>query len=145
MSAGQICSRVVATAVPDETVRTAAARMAATDVGTLVVVDPNRRRVVVGIVTDRDITVRCVALGLDPVETAISDVMSTPVQSIDENTPIEETVQMMARTNTRRLIVTNAEAGFVGIISLDDVLELFTTEAGAISRLLGRQAPHLPS
>jgi len=98
MSAGKICSRVVATATPDETVREAARRMDEHDVGTLVVIEPKSQAAPVGIVTDRDIAIRCVGQGLDPDKTAVSELMSKPVQTIDESMPIEEAIQQMART-----------------------------------------------
>ena len=145
MSAGRICSRIVATAAPDEMVRAAAKRMAEHDVGTLVVVEPNDLHKPIGILTDRDIAVRCVAKGLDPDKTAVSDVTSKPVQSVDESTPIEETVAKMAKTATRRLVVTGTENRLVGIVTLDDVMGLLTEEAAAISQLLGKQEPHIPA
>lgn len=76
--------------------------MAQNDVGTLVVMRPDGRMEPTGILTDRDITVRCVAMDLDPDETAVSRVMSHPVQSVDESTPIEEVMAKMARAATRR-------------------------------------------
>ena len=61
MSAGGICSRIIATASPDESIRAAARRMAEYDVGTLVVLKENRGCHAVGVITDRDIAIRCVA------------------------------------------------------------------------------------
>ena len=145
MSAGKICSRVVATATPDEMVRAAALRMEEHDVGTLVVIEPKSQTAPVGIVTDRDIAVRCVAKGLNPDKTAVSKVMSKPVQTVDEAMPIEEAIQQMARTSTRRLVVTGTDNRLVGIVTLDDVLSLLTEEAAAISHLLEKQAPHIPA
>lgn len=144
MSAGRICTRTVVTAIPDETVQLAARRMANSQVGTLVVVEPGPAKRPVGVLTDRDIAVRCVAEGLEPARTAISVVMSKPVESIDEDTPVEETLERMVRANTRRLVVRDLHGGLVGVISLDDILELLTEEASALARLLDRQSPHVP-
>ena len=109
MSVGRLCSRVVATATPEESARVAARRMAEHDVGTLVVVEPDSLSRAVGIVTDRDLAVRCVAGMRDPESTKVGELMSTPVHAIDEDTPIEEALQQMAGAGTRRLVVPHGE------------------------------------
>ena len=141
MSAGRICSRVIATASRDESIREAAHRMAEYDVGTLVVLGGSRA---VGMVTDRDIVIRCVAKKLDPDQTRVSDIMTAPVQSVSEDTPIEDAISRMASVATRRLVVTGDGDGVVGILSLDDVLDVLIEETGAIGRLLEKQKPHIP-
>ena len=143
MSVGRICSRVVATAVPTETVRAAARRMAEHEVGTLVVISADAEARALGVITDRDITIRGVAEGIDVDKTPVSALMSTPVQSINQATPIEQALARMSTTATRRLVVTGDHDRPIGIISLDDVLELLAVEAGAIGRLLGRQKPEI--
>jgi signal-transduction protein with cAMP-binding, CBS, and nucleotidyltransferase domain len=145
MSVGRICSRVMVTAGPYESVRAAAVRMADSEVGTLVVTEANGAEVAIGIVTDRDIVVRCVAANLDPDSTPVSRVMTTPVQTVDEDAPVEDAVAKMAATGSRRLIVTGKAQGAVGILSLDDVLELLGEETAAITRLLEKQMPHIPA
>ena|SRR3990172_556711 len=144
MSAGRICSRVMATAWPTETVRVAAQRMAENDVGTLVVLEPDGASRAVGIVTDRDIAVRCVARSLDPGKTRVSTIMTAQVQSIDQEVPVEDALSRMASAGTRRLVVTGDGHAVLGILSLDDVLDLRTQEAASIGRLLEKQKPHIP-
>lgn len=142
MSVGRICSRVVATASGSETIRMAARRMADHDVGTLVVVGNGPTT---GIVTDRDLAIRCIAGRLDPDETPISEVMTSPVHSVDEHTPMEDAVAIMARAGTRRLVVLGEDNRVVGLLSLDDVLDVLVDEAGAIGRLLEQQKPRIPA
>ncbi len=142
MSAGTICSRVVATAAPNETVRVAAQRMAEHEVGTLVVLGGDGGTQAVGILTDRDVVLRVVAAGLDADRVPVSQIMTTPVHSVDESTPLEHALERMATVATRRLVVTGETARPVGILSLDDALGLLTAEAGAIARLLEKQQPH---
>ena len=144
MSAGSICSRTVVTAWPGESVRVAARRMEEKDVGTLVVLKDERSDEPVGIVTDRDIAIRCVAGKLDPDATPVSKIMTGPVRAIDENMPIEHAVLRMADAAARRLIVTGEDKRLVGILSLDDVLDLLAKEAGAVGRLLEQQQPRIP-
>src|SRR5512144_1537376 len=134
MSAGRICSRMVATAWPNEPVRVAARRMAEQEVGT---------GEAVGMVTDRDIALRCVAAGLDPDRATVTQIMTKPVRAIDEHTPVEEAIARMAEKGTRRLIVTGEGKRLVGILSIDDILGLLIEEAGPIGRLLEKQSPRI--
>lgn len=69
MSVGVICVRSVQAASPEETVRAVAARMAKASVGTVVILGENRRPA--GILTDRDIALRCVAQRRDPDTTEV--------------------------------------------------------------------------
>ena len=144
MSAGQICSRILATASPDESIRAAARRMAEYDVGTLVVLKENRGSHAVGLVTDRDIAIQCVAHNRDPDEVLVSEIMATPVHAIRDDTPIEEALLKMAEVGTRRLVVTGEGDRAAGILTLDDVLDLLAGEAAAIKRLLVKQQPKVP-
>lgn len=144
MTAGTACNRVVVTAVPTETVRTGARRMAEQDVGTLVVLVDNGTRAA-GIVTDRDIALRSVAAGLDPEQTPLATIMTHPVRTVDEAIPIEEAVQEMARGATRRLVVTGAGNVIVGILSMDDVLDLLIGELSSLGRLIERQGGGVPT
>ena len=117
--------------------------MAEHDVGTLVVVGTGHPRQAIGILTDRDLAVRCIAGRLDLDETVISAVMTSPVHSVDEHTPMEDAVAMMARNGTRRLVVTGEDNRLVGLLSLDDVLGVVVEEAGAIGQLLEQQKPRI--
>jgi CBS domain-containing protein len=143
MSAGRICQRVVVTATPGESVRTAASRMAENDVGTLVVVEPAFPNEAIGIVTDRDITIRGVATGLNLDITPVSQIMTTPVHSVPEHTPIEQAVARMASKAARRLVVTGEDNRPVGMLSLDDVLYLLSAETASVGRLLKQQQAHV--
>lgn len=117
--------------------------MAANDVGTLVVLDADGLSRPVGIVTDRDLAIRCVAAGLDPEQNRVGVVMTRPVHCIHEETPVEEALQKMARAGTRRLVVLGEGDRLVGVLSLDDLLDLLADETGAISRLLAKQQSHV--
>ncbi|MDH5761134.1 MAG: CBS domain-containing protein [Gemmatimonadota bacterium] len=140
MSVGKICSRIVYTARPDETVVEAARRMKEHGVGSLVVLDEDRRPM--GILTDRDVAMRCVAEGIDAEATEVRDVMSLPVTAMDEDAPIESALQSMAATSTRREPVVDDQGKLVGLLALDDVLSLLVEEAESIGKLLHSQTPH---
>jgi CBS domain-containing protein len=121
----------------------AARRMEEHDVGTLPVLNPAKE--VVGIVTDRDITTRCVARALDPANTPVSVVMTRGVRSVNESVPIEQVLRTMAGARTRRLVVTGDEGKLVGLIAVDDILELLAEEMDAIGRLLRNERPKIAS
>lgn len=143
MSVGRICSRSVVIASPEENVREAASRMATRNVGSLVVLDGDGRPT--GILTDRDIAIRCVATDLDPDESSVGDIMTSPVETVHVSDSIEDALGMMAASGTRRLPVVDTERQLVGILALDDVLERLIEETGTIGRLLRRHQPAIPS
>lgn len=139
MSAGRICTRIVATASESETVRDAADRMAENNVGTLVVVDEANRPT--GFVTDRDLVTRGLAARLDPDATPLGDVMTEPARSVEESTPIEQALRTMKSAGVRRIVVVGEEGRLVGLLSLDDVMELLVEEAESIGEILRLEKP----
>jgi CBS domain-containing protein len=139
MSVGRICVRRVVIASHGESAREAASRMLKEEVGALVVLDAERRPV--GIVTDRDLVARCLAPGRDPERTTVGDVMSRPATRVHEGTAIEDALAEMLRAHTRRLPVVDAEDRLVGILALDDVIELLAEETATIGKLLARRTP----
>ena len=139
MSVGRICNRDVDTAHYDEAVLDSARRMRDRQVGTVIVVDDMRP---VGILTDRDLTVRVLAGGLDPQATRVSEVMTPSPTTIGEDESIETAVGYMRAGRFRRLPVVGRDGRVVGILALDDVLELVAEELADIGQLLKREAPH---
>jgi CBS domain-containing protein len=139
MSAGRICNREVHVANREISAELAARRMAEENVGTLLIVEDGRP---IGILTDRDVVVRAIARGRDPKETAISEIMSAPVISIGEQTPIEDALTKMAAHRIRRLAVVGDEGELVGLLALDDVLDLLSEESAVVGRIvLSRARP----
>jgi CBS domain-containing protein len=134
MSVGKICVREVVVVSPEDSLRDATALMAAKDVGTLVVIDRERRPL--GILTDRDVALRVVADGRDPEQTRVGGVMTAPAVTIPESAPIETALGRMAGIRARRLVVVDAAGRLVGILALDDLLDLLVEEAGLIGKIL---------
>jgi CBS domain-containing protein len=139
MSVRRICYRDVHLADAEETVSVAAERMRSRGVGTLVVV--NHVKVPVGIITDRDLVLRVLAPEKDPRTTLLGDVMTPYPKVIAEKAPIERAVALMREGGFRRLPVVNADGALVGIVALDDVLELLAEEFRQIHTLLERTGP----
>ncbi|WP_238482309.1 CBS domain-containing protein [Noviherbaspirillum aridicola] len=105
---------------PQESLRRAAQMMDDLNVGALPVCDGER---LVGMVTDRDITVRGVSAGLPPDGTAVDAVMSTDVRWCFEDQDLDEVMRQMADSQLRRVpVVTHDDAHrLVGIVSLGDI------------------------
>jgi CBS domain-containing protein len=103
---------------PEDTLQDAAQLLEDADCGILPVGEDNR---VVGMVTDRDITVRGVAQGRTPDECKVRDVMSLDVMYVFEDEPIEDAARNMSELQLRRLPVVNRDQELVGIISLGDL------------------------
>lgn len=143
MSVGRICTRVVATATKDETARDVADRMAGNNVGSLIVVDDQNRPV--GMVTDRDLVTRVMAARMDPDVTTVNEAMTKPARTVEESTPIEQALTTMRGAAVRRLVVVGAEGRLVGVITVDDVLQLLVEEAGSIGAILRRAEPRIPA
>lgn len=102
----------------DAPVGHAAERMAALDVGALPVWDGTE---VIGMVTDRDITVRATAAGEDPASETVRDVMTPQVLFCFDDIDVEEASRAMAERQIRRLAVLNRDNMLVGLISLGDL------------------------
>ena len=139
MSVGRICQRDVDTARITETARVAAQRMAARNVGSLVVTGGDGKPV--GIVTDRDLALRCVAAGLEPDVATIDGLMSGEPVTIRETESIERALGRMRENEIRRLVVVNDDADLVGVVSLDDVLAMLAIDLKRASGLLEVSSP----
>jgi CBS domain-containing protein len=137
---GEICSREVLFARRDESVAAAARQMRESHVGCLVVADEDGgKRVPVGILTDRDITVAVVAPGLDAEVILVGDVMSGELLSVQEDAGIAETVELMRLRGIRRLPVTDSDGALVGLIAADDILSLLAEELSGLAGMISRE------
>jgi CBS domain-containing protein len=128
----------------DETVQGAALLMRKHHVGDLVVVEQvdGNARVPVGIVTDRDIVVSVIALGLDPSSLLVGDIMSDDLLTTSEQDDVYATIERMRFRGIRRVPVVDAAGGLTGIVSADDLLEFLAEEMGDLSRIASHQQAH---
>ena len=113
MTRGAECVR------PTNSLQEAAQKMKSLDVGPLPVCGDNDR--LVGMLTDRDITVRAVAEACDPRTTTVQDVMTPDVVYCFEDQDVQEAARLMKEHQVRRLVVLNRDRWLVGIISLGDL------------------------
>lgn len=103
---------------PDTVLQEAAQLMRELDVGAIPVCDGER---LAGMLTDRDITIRATAEGLDPKQTRAEDVMTADVIYCYEDQNEEEAADIMEQHQLRRLVVLDREKRLTGIISLGDL------------------------
>ena len=141
MPIGEICVRDVVVAPPQTTVREAARLMAKHHVGNLVVVreQGGGQARPIGIITDRDIVRNVVAEGLDAAMFALSDLVARDLVTVQEDQGVFECMQHLGLNSIRRMPVVDRDGVLVGIISLDDLIQLQAEEMTELGRLISRE------
>ena len=117
MQVQEIMSRDV-TLIDPNTIRDAAKKMRADDIGALPVGENDR---LIGMVTDRDITMRAVAEDRAPNTTSVREVMSEWVHYCFDDDNVQKAADVMAEHQVRRLPVLNREKRLVGVVALADL------------------------
>jgi|SRR5215212_4276735 CBS domain-containing protein len=103
----------------EASVREAVRLMEEEDIGSLPVVDEGAR--LVGMVTDRDITIRVVGGGLDPEATRVGEIASADVVALSPEHDLDEALGLMAREKVRRLPIVVRENELVGMLAQADI------------------------
>jgi CBS domain-containing protein len=137
MQVMRLMSENVISSSPDDTVSFAARQLKKYNLGSLPVVKDGRLE---GIVTDRDITLRCVAADADPQLVMVRDIMSTNVVSISPDADIKEAARLMADRQIRRLPVVK-DGSLVGMFSLGDMATSSACDLEAADALTEISAP----
>ena len=137
MSVGEICNREVIVIQRDETIVEAAKLMRQYHVGAVIVVEKrNGLQVPVGIVTDRDLVVEILATELDERVITVGDIMPQEIFTIKESAASYEAIEFMRRKTARRLPVVDDAGELVGILTLDDALQLLSEELLDLAKLV---------
>ena len=140
MSIGDLCNREVICATRDMTIAQAAKLMRQHHVGDVVVIDrADAQRMPIGIVTDRDVVVEVVALGVNPDAVTLGDLMSWgQLVTAQESDTYAATLRLMHNKGVRRMPVVDTAGVLVGIISIDDLLPQFVGELSELAELAAR-------
>ncbi len=117
MQVREIMTVEVVTAEPDSTLQEIAAIMRDEDTGAVPIVDDGG---LVGVITDRDIVIRCIAEGRDVSEVTANDILTDDLETIEPDADVEEASCLMSRKQIRRLPVVENDK-LVGIVSLGDL------------------------
>ena len=117
MRVSETMTRDVQLARPNQTIQEAARAMAGIDAGCLPVANGDR---LIGMITDRDICIRAVAVGKSP-QTKISEIMTEDMKYCFDDQEIDDVARNMGDIQVRRLPVLNRDKRLVGILSLGDI------------------------
>jgi CBS domain-containing protein len=140
MAIGKFCNRQVVFATRTTGIREAAQLMRRYHVGDLVVVDEAEgRRLPVGIVTDRDIVIEVIAKSLSIDDVTVNDIMNPQLICVEEKEDVVETIRRMRTHGIRRIPVVGQDGGLVGIMSVDDMLDLLAEELTELAKVAPRE------
>ena len=106
---------------PDDPVSKAAQLMKKEDIGPVLIVDNEKARTLVGIVTDRDLALKIVGEGRDPQKTKVEEVMTRKLVTCHADDDVDNAIKAMAQYQLRRIPVVGDNNRLVGIISQADV------------------------
>lgn len=127
MKVREVMTRDVQTARPGDTLQQVARRMSELDTGFMPICEGDR---VLGLLTDRDITIRAVAEGLGP-QTPATEIMTSGAETASEDDDLDEVTEKMSRLQIRRVVVLDVNRKLCGVLSLGDIaLEAKAKEAG---------------
>lgn len=142
MQVQEIMTPYVEVIHPDATLKEAAEKMSRLEVGPLPVCDGER---LVGMLTDRDITIRATAHGSDPNTTKVRDAMTSEVVYCFADQEVQIAAQMMEMRQIRRVPVLDRDKRLVGIVSLGDVSVETQDQELAAKTLEGVSEPGKPN
>src|SRR5688572_13671588 len=117
----EVMTKDVACCIPTDTVTKAAQLMKSKDIGSVPIVDNNQTKKLVGIVTDRDLTLAIIAEGREARTTKVEDVMTRSVVTCRAEDSVQEALDAMAEYQLRRIPVVDKDNKLVGIIAQADV------------------------
>ncbi|HEY2093458.1 MAG TPA: CBS domain-containing protein [Thermoanaerobaculia bacterium] len=108
-----------ATVSDTDSIRDVARIMKEQDTGVVPVCDGGKK--IIGLVTDRDIVVRLIADGKDPMNARVTDVMTKRVRKVQEDATVDDVLTLMSNSEIRRVPVVNSNDELVGIVSIGDI------------------------
>jgi len=104
---------------PESSVKDAATLMVKENIGCLVVFSSKGA---IGIVTERDMLRKVTALGIDPNKLLVRDIMTSPLISTSIHTTVGEAAKLMIKEGVKRLIVTDGDGEFAGLLTMTDMV-----------------------
>lgn len=140
MAVSEFCNREVVVVQRECSVQRIAELMREYHVGDVVVVETvaGMQRPV-GIITDRDIVIEVLAIGVDPKLVTAGDLMSAELVTVDAEADLLDATARMRKEGIRRVVVVERNGALAGILTLDDVLEILSEELGNLAQISYRQ------
>jgi CBS domain-containing protein len=140
MTLKTICNREVLFAQKNDGLVEAAKLMRDYHAGDVVVIEErNGLRYPIGIVTDRDIVVELIAKEVDVNSVTLGDVMCREITVAKEDDDVNDTIKIMRQKGIRRLPVVADNGTLVGIVTMDDLIDLIAEQLKDIAELIGKQ------
>lgn len=140
MIIGEICNRDTVITTRDSSIGDAARLMREQHVGNLVVVEEHKnRRIPVGVITDRDLVIEILAKDVDMNTVSVGDIMSEDLVTARDTDSLYDVIQHMRAKGVRRVPVVDAGGALVGIVAVDDLLDLLADELGTLAKLVKRE------
>lgn len=131
MTVASVMTEAPVCCTPKSSLVEVARMMVEHDCGQIPVVENMATRKLAGVVTDRDITTRIVAAGLNSTEASASDCLSWPCHTVTAETSLQDCCELMETNKIRRVPVVNAQNEVVGIVSLADIARNASASATA--------------
>jgi CBS domain-containing protein len=127
MLVGEFCNREVVFVTEDSSVTEAAKIMREYHVGDVIVArESYGRREPVGILTDRDVALGVVAEEVDPASVSVGDTMTFELTTVSEDSDLMHAIEVMREKGIRRIPVVDADEALVGILTVDDILDVLS-------------------
>jgi CBS domain-containing protein len=140
MPISDFCQSEVVCCEPDTSLAEVAALMRKHHVGDVVVVDNLAARMPLGILTDRDIVIETMALGIDATAFTAGDLMSAPVVTVGAGQGLVETLHLMRKHGLRRMPVLGVDGAVGGILTIDDLVHMLALEMSLLADVIGGQS-----
>ncbi|MDH3632270.1 MAG: CBS domain-containing protein [Gammaproteobacteria bacterium] len=140
MRVGEYCNREVVVVEEEKSVTEAAAIMRQYHVGDVVIcMAKYGKQIPVGIITDRDIALEIVAKGTDPDSIRVGEAMSFDLTTVSEHDDLMHVIEVMRDKGIRRVPVIDADEALVGILTVDDIVDLLSEVLVDLAHLVDRQ------
>lgn len=123
-------NRNVVSVAPDTKVIDVAKVMSQENVGSVLVCVDNHCK---GIVTDRDIVVRCIAKNVDVNDCTVEQILSEPIESVKDTDGIYDCIQKMKHGEIRRMPVVDEKGNVIGLVSFDDLILILAKELNELA------------
>lgn len=121
----ELVNEELVTCEPDAKISDVAKMMSEENVGCVLVTEDDMPT---GIITDRDIVVRCIAKNIDVDDCTVEQVMSEAVETVREDEGIFDCIQKMHKHGVRRIPVVDTDGKAIGVISFGDLLAILSKE-----------------
>ena len=140
MRVGEFCNREVVVIDQESSVTDAAQVMRQYHVGDVIIVNKqNGKNMPTGILTDRDIALEIVAKSADPESVSVRDAMSFELITVDEEDDLLRVIELMRDHGIRRVPVVDGDQALVGILTVDDILDVLSEVSVDIVHLVDGQ------